>query len=114
MSSSTDTRSEINTCIQFFLTNLDNSLEPGVPCEVRNITVQALRYILIVVAQVDGVPTKSKIPREEVDLFPPYAACTGDCDCAGPLGTICEQPECLDSGNIFADDLPYIDCITLG
>ena len=83
------------------------------PCEVTDITVRALQYKFIVIAQVDGVPTRSEIPREEVDLFPPFAACTGDCDWAGPLGNICEQPECLDSGNIFADDLPYIDCITL-
>ena len=114
MSSSTDTRYEINTCIQFFLSDLDYSLEPGEPCEVTGITVRALRHKFIVVAQVDGVPTRREIPREDVELFPPFAGCTGDCGSAGPLGSTCEHPDCLDSGNIFADDLPYIDCVTLG
>ena len=114
MTTSTDTRYETSTCIQIFLTDLEYSLDPAVPCEVTKIFVRPLRHKFIVTALVNGITTKSEIPREEVELFPPIAACTsGDCGCAGPLGSICDQPECLDSRNIFADNLPYIDSVTL-
>ena len=111
----TDPKYLINTAIQFFLTDLEYSLDPTGPCEVTKIFVRPLRHKFIVTALLNGFNTvKTEIPREDVELFPPFAACTSvNCSCNGPLGAICDQPQCFDSGHKFAEEIPLIESVTL-
>ena len=102
---------ESNSCIQVFLSELDNTSEDELDSEVTVLSVRTLRSKFIVLAQVDGVTTKKEYLKEEVDLYQPIAGCIGNCDFVGPFGTLCDQPECVDSGHLYVQNLPYIESI---
>ena len=102
---------ESNSCIQVFLSELDNTSEDELDSEGTVLSVRTLRSKFIVLAQVDGVTTKKEYSKEKVELYQPIAACIGNCDLVGPFGTLCEGPECVDSGHLFVENLPFIDSI---
>lgn len=53
------------------------------------------------VLQIEFFTTAENVQTEQDEPFS-LARCCG-CDAVGHLGNLCTEPECLDSGNIYAD-----------
>lgn len=94
---------------------------------VNDISVRCHRNTYIVVATVNSKRTSKSVsksiariaaqgpqivevvvePEREFEEYEQeFATCVG-CDSVGPLANLCEEPSCVDSGNIYVDD-PFV------
>ena len=76
------------------------------------VQIRPLRSVVILEAKDDGETQYIRIPRpplpgQTIEAAPtiPLATCV-QCDAIGLVGHFCNEPECIDSGAIFADPLP--------
>ena len=82
------------------------------PATIEQLKIKPLCDRFVVTVLVNNGKKRRVIPLHtirqfgevEEDEYIPLTVCCG-CDATGPLGHICDEPECLDSGNIYADIL---------